>query len=154
MPADMYLKIEGIDGESQDRNHKGEIEILSYSWGVTQTGAAGGGGGGAGKANLQDFHFVHPVDKSSPKLMSSVCQGNHIREATLSLASTHGKSKGDFLKIKLTDILVSSVRPGGSSATDNQAMEAVSLNFVKLEYSYFASDGEVVKGAASASGLL
>jgi len=74
-----FLKIEGIDGESQDKDHKGEIEIDSFSWGVTNTSTGGGGGGSTGKAVSQDFHFTAPLSKASPNLMLACCTGTSGR---------------------------------------------------------------------------
>jgi len=38
--VDMYIKIEGIKGESRDKQHKGEIDVLAWSWGMTQSGTS------------------------------------------------------------------------------------------------------------------
>ena len=86
MAFDAFLKIDGIDGESTDKFHPGEIEISSFSWGVTQTGSIGsGGGGGAGKASFQDLHFSSSISKASPNLMIACATGEHIKEATLTV---------------------------------------------------------------------
>src|SRR5689334_13062976 len=81
---DAFLKIEGIDGESQDSKHKGEIQLESFSWSEHQTGThAAGGGGGAGKVAMQDFHITKKIDKASPKLMLACADGEHLKKATL-----------------------------------------------------------------------
>ena len=73
MASDIFAKIGDIKGESLDDKHKDEIEVLSWSWGVSQTGTmAYGGGGGEGKANFNDFNFIHHVDKASPVLLQGV----------------------------------------------------------------------------------
>src|SRR5262245_55399631 len=106
MPFDAFLKIDGIEGDSADKSHPNEIEIYSFHWGVSQTGSGGGGGGGAGKAVSQDFHFAMATSKASPKLMLACATGEHLRDATLTCR--RGGSGGfEFLKIKLTDCLVS-----------------------------------------------
>ena len=85
--VDYFLKIEGIPGESYDQGHKDEIQIMSFSWGETQSGTiAAGGGGGAGKVQMQDFHFVMNVCKASPKLFLACATGDHIPKATLTAA--------------------------------------------------------------------
>src|SRR5438093_5846496 len=115
MAVDMFLKIEGVDGESSDHKHKGEIDIFSFSWGVSNTTSQSGGGGGAGKATVHDFSFVKTLDKSSPVLFEKCCSGQHISEAWFTMASPTVKGeKQDFYKIRFQDILVSSVEPGGS----------------------------------------
>ena len=84
MAADYFLKIDGIEGESQDKTHKGEIHLESWSWGESQTGTMShGGGGGAGKVNMQDFHFVMGVNKATPKLLLACASGDHIPKAVL-----------------------------------------------------------------------
>jgi type VI secretion system secreted protein Hcp len=133
---DAFLKIDGIDGESADSKHKGEIELLSFSWGETQGGTfAQGGGGGAGKVSMQDIHFVSKVNKASPKLFLSCASGEHIKKATLTCRKA-GKDQQEFLKYTLSDILVSSYQIGGSSSGDSIPLDQVSLNFAKIEIEY------------------
>jgi type VI protein secretion system component Hcp len=87
MAVDVFLKLGDIKGESKDSKHAGEIEVLSWSWGVSQTGSMGhGGGGGAGKANFSDLSVMHQFDKASPNLMKAVRdrrahQGSHAHRA-------------------------------------------------------------------------
>src|SRR5512135_2455806 len=112
--VDYFLKIDGIQGESQDKTHKNEIEIESFSWGANQTGtAAHGGGMGAGKVQMQDFNFVMRVNKSSPKLMLACANGEHIKNAVL-VCRKAGKEQQEYLKITFTDILVSSYITNGT----------------------------------------
>src|SRR5262252_6314875 len=111
--VDYFLKIEGIDGESFDSKHKGEIDIHSWSWGATQQGAhAAQGGGGAGKVSMQDFHFTMNVNKATPKLMLACASGEHIPKAVLTCRKA-GKEQQEYLKVTLTDLLISSFQTGG-----------------------------------------
>lgn len=134
--VDYFLKLEGIEGESQDAKHKGEIDIESWSWGESQTGTgASGGGHGAGKVSMQDFHFVMKVNKSSPKLLLACASGEHIKKATLTCRKA-GKDQQEFLKVVFSDVLVSSYQTGGSGHSDIVPTDQISLNFAKLEYEY------------------
>src|SRR5688500_10450326 len=134
MAVDMFLKIDGIKGESKDAKHKDEIHIESFSWGMNQTGAHGaGGGGGAGKVAVHDISITKFVDKSSCALMLACCNGKHIKEALITVRKA-GEKPLEYLKIKLTDILVSSVQHSGGGG-DN-VMESLSLNFAKLLAQY------------------
>jgi type VI secretion system secreted protein Hcp len=137
MAFDCFLKIDGIPGESEDAKHKDEIEVLSYSWGVSQTGTFGsGGGGGAGKAVFQDFHFVSGLQKSSPKLFLACATGQHIKEAVLTCRSA-GEVQAEFYKMTLTDVLVSSYQHGGSAESgESVPIEQTSLNFAKIRTDY------------------
>jgi type VI secretion system secreted protein Hcp len=134
--VDYFLKIDGIQGESQDKTHKNEIQLESFSWGAIQSGTASHGGGmGAGKVNMQDFHFVMQINKASPKLMLSCCQGEHIKNAILTCRKA-GKEQQEYLKITFTDLLVSSYQTAGSGQTDVVPMDQVSLNYTKIEMEY------------------
>jgi type VI secretion system secreted protein Hcp len=128
--VDYFLKIEGIEGESADAKHKGEIQLMSWSWGVTNTPTVTGGG--AGKASNHDFSFVKLIDKSSPVLMLSCANGKHHKEATLTVRKK-GRSQLEYIKIKMEDLLVSSYHAAGPELTLPQ--DEVSLNFRKITYS-------------------
>jgi type VI secretion system secreted protein Hcp len=132
-----FLKIDGISGESTDAAHKGEIDVQAWSWGVSQSRpASSGSGGGAGKASFQDFHFVTKISKASPSLFLACATGTHIKEANLTGVRNVGKSKGDdFLKFKLGDVIVTSV--GEADSEGDVPSEQFSLNFAKVELSYF-----------------
>jgi type VI secretion system secreted protein Hcp len=140
--VDYFLKIEGIKGESTDKAHKEEIDIESWSWGETNSGShAGGGGGGAGKVQMQDFHFVTKISKASPELFLACATGKHIKEATLVCRKAGGKQE-EYLKLKFSDLLVSSYQTGGSAHSDVVPTDQVSLNFAKIEFSYAAQKKE------------
>ena len=82
----IYMKFDSIDGESTAKNHEKWIEVLSFSWGVTNARtSASGGGGGAGKASFQDLHFIQKTQSSSPKLLKACATGEHIKEATITV---------------------------------------------------------------------
>jgi type VI secretion system secreted protein Hcp len=134
--VDYFLKIDGMQGESQDKTHKNEIEIESFSWGATQTGTASHGSGmGAGRVQMQDFHFVMQVNKSSPKLMLACANGEHIKNATLTCRKA-GKEQQEYLKVTFTDVMVSSFQTGGSGASNVVPLDQISLNFTKVEIEY------------------
>jgi len=136
MAVDMFLKLDGIKGESKDHKHKDEIHIESFSWGMSQTGAHGaGGGGGAGKVAMHDFNFNMFVNKASPKLMLACATGDHLKTAKLTVRKAGGDQQ-EFMTITFSDILVSSYSTGGSSGGDSVPTESISLNFAKVEFEY------------------
>jgi type VI secretion system secreted protein Hcp len=137
--VDYFLKIDGIQGESKADKHKDEIDVQSFSWGATQSGSfAGGGGGGAGKVSMQDFHFTMPDNKASPALFLACAQGDHIKNATLTCRKA-GKEQQEYLKVTMSDILVSSFQTGGSGG-DVVPTDQISLNFAKIEVEYKEQD--------------
>ena len=136
MAVDMFLKLDGIKGESKDSKHKDEIHIESFSWGMSQTGNfATGGGGGAGKVNVHDISITKFIDKSSADLMSRCATGKHIANGLVTFRKA-GDKPLEYLKIKLTDILVSSYQTAGHGGGDLLS-ENLSLNFAKFEVDYF-----------------
>jgi type VI secretion system secreted protein Hcp len=149
-----FLKIDGIVGESTDANHKDEIDVLSWSWGVTHTGggAGSGGGGGAGKSSFEDFHFVAKISKASPVLFLSCATGTHHKSAALSGVRTAGKGgSSEFLKYKLSDVTVTSDQHAGN---DGQApVEQFSLNYSKIEIAYSPQSATGASGTPIKAGF-
>ncbi len=135
MAVDMFLKLDGIKGESRDDKHKDEIDVLAWSWGMSQTGSmAQGGGGGTGKVNVQDLSVTKFIDKSSPTLMLKCAQGEHIKKGTLVVRKAGGNPL-EYVKIELDDIVIASVSTGGSGG-EERLTENVSLNFAKVKVTY------------------
>jgi len=152
MAVDYFLKVEGIDGESPDSKHKSEIELQSFSWGATQTGTHGsGGGGGAGKVQMQDFHFVMKHCKASPKLMLACAEGEHLKKAVLTCRKA-GKEQQEFLKVTMSDLLVSSYQTGGSSHGDEIPTDQISMNFSKIEFEYKDQKADGTLGGTTKTG--
>ncbi len=136
MAIDIFLKLDGIDGESVDKAHKGEIEVLSYNWGLAQQGSTGaGGGGGAGKAVFDELRFVARLQKSSPKLFAACATGKHVKTGVLSVRKA-GAKPVEFLKITLSDILVSSFEHLAPGEESGGALEEVGLRFAKIKIEY------------------
>jgi len=137
--ADMFLKIDGVEGESPDGKHKGEIELLSFSYGATQPGSAGhGGGSGIGKVQVSDFHFSKYLDKASPKLFEFCATGKHTPKVVLTCRKAGGEQQ-EYLKLTLSEVIVSSIQNSGSGG-DSLPTESVTLNFSKIEIEYKGQD--------------
>jgi len=146
MAVDMFLKLDGIKGESKDSKHKDEIHIEPYSWGMSQTGAHGaGGGGGAGKVSVHDISITKAVDHASTALMLACCNGKHIPSGLITVRKA-GENPVEYLKIKLTDILISGVQTAGHGS--DLLSENLSLNFAKfaVEYQEQGADGKAAGG--------
>ena len=145
MASDIFAKIGDIKGESLDDKHKDEIEVLSWSWGMTNAAKLTGSGAGAGKASFHDLSFTHKIDKASPVLMKGCATGQHMKEATITHRKA-GKGQQEYLVIKMNDVLITAVTDDDSSAGSN--LETVSLVFAKvdLEYRPQKSDGSLDAG--------
>jgi type VI secretion system secreted protein Hcp len=147
--ADMFLKIDGIDGESQDDKHKDEIQITSYNIGAANAGSAGASlGSGVGKAQVQDFVFTKDVDKASPNLFINCCSGKPISTVTLTVRKA-GEKPQEYLTITLTGVFVSSYSHTGDG-DGKLPVENVSLNFSKIKIEYKPQQADGTLGAAIA----
>lgn len=142
MATDMFIKLDDIKGESVDDKHKGEIDILSWSWGVAQGASSHvGGGSGTGKANVHDLTFTKAVDKATPLLVHLCLSGKHINKALLTCRKAGG-SPLEHIKLTMNQALVTSVNHGGDKNSDG-IMETVTLSFatVNMEYVPQKTDG-------------
>lgn len=135
MAVDMFLKLDGIKGESQDAKHKDEIDVLSWSWGATQSATTHmGTGGGSGKASHHDISITKYVDSATHNLLKHTATGKHIKEALLTVRKA-GDKPLEYIKIKMSDCLISSISTGGSGGSD-QLTENITLNFAEYEFVY------------------
>jgi type VI secretion system secreted protein Hcp len=140
--VDYFLKLDGIDGESTDAQFPKNIELESWSWGQTNSGGfSHGTGGGTGKVAMQDFHFVMLMNSASATLAQKCAGGTHIGFAELNCRKA-GDTPQVFLKIKLSDVLVSSYQTGGSAHGEIVPTDQISINFAKIEYSYGKQDSK------------
>ncbi len=141
MAFDAFLKLDGIEGDSTDDGHKKWIEILSYNHGLSQSiggSRSAGGAGTGGRCDHQDFSIVKELDKSTPALNLHVCNGKHIPKVTIELCRA-GEDKNLFMKYLLSDVVISTITPGGSGGGD-MPLEDVSFNYGKIEWEYTATD--------------
>jgi type VI secretion system secreted protein Hcp len=135
MASDVFAKIGTIQGESTDIKHKNEIDVLAWSWGVMQSGSmAYGGAGGTRRASFNDFTFTHHIDKATPLLMKGCAVGTHIPDATITVRKA-GKGQQEYLIIKMTDVLITSVAMSVAEGAATTA-ENVTLQFAKVDFEY------------------
>jgi len=151
--VDYFLKLTGIDGESQDKNHKGWIDIYGFSHGAVNKGTShAGGGSGAGKVQMGDFHFQMYVNKASPKLLLACANGEPFKQAIL-VCRKAGKDQQEYLKYTFSDLLISHFQTGagtlvtpemtaeatakrGAEAVNVVPMDDIAFNYSKIEYEY------------------
>jgi len=155
MAIDTHIKFDGVEGESSHKDHKGEIEVLSWSWNVSNASGGGrAGGSGKGKAEPGDFSFMHVYDKASPVLAKNCASGKHFATVVLT-ARKAGEGQKDFLKVTMKEVFVTSLAPSGGSEGD--IVESVSASYKDIEFAYKPQDdkgglgGEVKFGWNTAS---
>jgi type VI secretion system secreted protein Hcp len=144
MALDIFINMgPNIKGESADttRGPEGDIDVLAWSWGMSQSGTTHmGGGGGAGKANFQDLSFTKYIDSSTNALMIALAKGTHIPEVSL-LVRKAGEGQKRYIQITMKEVLVSSISTGGSGGED-RLTENVTLNFAEVKFSYAPQKGD------------
>jgi len=109
--SDIFLKIGDIKGESLDEKHKGEIDVLSWSWG-TSTGTGKVKRGTIAPQCIQDLELTKRLDSATPQLIMLGVLGETAKEATLTMRKA-GKDQQEFLVFKMTDVMVTSYHTGG-----------------------------------------
>ena len=135
MAVDIFLHLENVKGESKDDTYKEEIDVLAWSWGMSQSGTVHmGGGAGSGKANVQDISITKYVDIASPTIAKFCAQGKHIPKGWLSIRKA-GTNPLEYMKYELETILITSVSTGGSGGED-RLTENISMNFAKVKFKY------------------
>lgn len=153
MAQDIFLKINGIDGESLDAAHKDEIQLLNWGWKISQDSTMhAGSGGGSGKATVEDIEFTHYIDRASPNLMKFCLTGKHIPEAKLTVRKSGGNPL-EYLKITMTDVIVTLVAPTGSATDAIGGLEKVRLSFSKVKSEYTVQNAQGGSGGAVTAGF-
>ncbi|MTD28148.1 Hcp family type VI secretion system effector [Erwinia sorbitola] len=152
MAQDMFIKIDGIEGESLDAVHKNEIQVLRWNWDVSQhSNMHSGSGGGSGKASVSDFCFEHYTDKASPNLLNYCLTGKHIKNIQFVVRKAGGDPL-EYLTIKFTDVIITLVEMSGSLEDETRPRETVRFSFTKMTQDYVMQNAEGQRsGVISAS---
>lgn len=149
MSADSSIKFDGVDGEMV--KPKGEVDVLSWNWGIAQpSSASGGGGSGKGKAVPAEFSFVHLYDKASPVLAKHCASGKHFATAKLTSRKA-GEGQQDFLTVSFKEVLITGVEPGGTNGGD--ITERVRFSYKDVEFAYKPQDDKGGLGGEVKFGL-
>ncbi|KOC91137.1 Hcp family type VI secretion system effector [Winslowiella iniecta] len=151
MNTDIYMKIDNIQGESQDANHKGWIKVSSFNWGATQPANINvGGGGGTGRVQYQDLQVHAEVDKATPAIMRYLSNGKHINKVELS-ACHASDGQIEYLRITLEEVLITGASYNGTSHTDKIGM-SYKFQAAKVGQQYWELMANGGKGPETASG--
>lgn len=150
MAVDMFLKIDGIDGESTDEKHSKWIEVHKYSHGVSQpvSGASATGGRTGGRADFENLLVAKTIDNATPDLNIKCAKGEHIAKIELDLCLATG-DKHTFMKYTLEDCIVTSVKPGASSEGEVKPLEEVTFAYGKIKWEYTPIDHTGKPGSAT-----
>jgi type VI secretion system secreted protein Hcp len=140
MAVDIFLKLDSVTGESLDAKHKDEIDVLSWSWGLSQSGTMHlGTGGGGGKVAVHDLSVTKYTDRGTPTIMTACTTGKHFATGKLTVRKAGGTEPLEYFTIELEKVLVTNYSTGGSDGED-RFTETVTLNFEKFHVSYQPQD--------------
>jgi type VI secretion system secreted protein Hcp len=136
MALDMFLELDGVEGESKDTEFAGKIDILSFSVGASNVGAGHyGGGSGASKGQMRDISIGKRVDQSSATLYGFCFLGKHIAKGALHVRKAAGESPLEYLKYEMDEVFITNISTSDNAA-GGIANESVSLNFSKIKMTY------------------
>lgn len=134
--TNIFLKLDSVDGESLDQDHQNWIEVESFTWGVDNPSSfAIGQGGQATQAHVASIGVQKRMDNSSVTLFKNCTTGKHIQSGTISCMKLDGDTRVEYMKVELTDIMVSNVQISGVGS-EQVVQEHVSLVFAKFKETY------------------
>ena len=136
-----FIKIDGIDGQSTDDKHKGQIDVVDFTYGGAQPtvrASHGGARSGAGVA-VDHFAFTHFIDKATPNLFKALCTGKPVAKVVFELCRSTGDST-PYLTITMEDAVVSAVRNGELVDGSVVPAETVELDYGKITITYTETD--------------
>jgi type VI secretion system secreted protein Hcp len=145
MAVNAYLVIDGRPGPSTSKPDA--IDILSFSFGASQTAVIGAGSSGgearAGRASVSDVTIMKVLDKTSPLLFDDCVTGNYLKKVDIIYDKPMGDSQEDYFKIHMEDALITSIQLSGSS---ENPVESISFAFSKVKVSYNPEEDGSLKG--------
>ncbi|AGB84016.1 hemolysin-coregulated protein (uncharacterized) [Serratia sp. FGI94] len=151
MAVDMFLKVDGVSGESKDAGHSGCTDVQSFNWGANQPGNMHvGGGGGAGKVTFKDLNVHAFIDKATPAIIGYCASGKHVSSVTLTVCKAGGQQI-EYAKVELKDVLVTGVDVSGAGSADGIPVN-YSFQAAQVKIHYWEQTEKGGKGAEIQSG--
>lgn len=151
MAVDCFLKLDTVEGESEDDAHCGEIDLLSWSFSATQTGTShAGGGAGTGRVDFTDLTITKKADRASPTLFYLCCKGTHLVEGQITVRKAGGDAL-EYMIVKLEEVFITGYRTNGSDGQD-QLVEEISISAKRVGVVYTPQLADGSGGAAIGRG--
>jgi type VI secretion system secreted protein Hcp len=153
MAVEIFLKLDGIDGESEKSGAEKYIEIFSFSNGASNpSSVAFGTGSGAGKVDISSLSLQKQLDKSSPMLFLNCCSGKHIATGNMVVREATGDNTTKiYYQYDMTEVFVDSISWGGA-AGGGKPSESISLSAKSLKISYWYQNADGTLGGPLMSG--
>jgi len=145
MAVNAYLLVDGRPGPSTSKTNA--IDILSFSFGASQTAVIGAGSSGgearAGRANIGDVSIMKVLDKVSPLLFDDSVTGNYLKPVDIVYDKPMGDAQEDYFKLHMENALITSIQLSGSS---ENPVESISFACSKIKVSYNPEEDGALKG--------
>ncbi|HEX7359182.1 MAG TPA: type VI secretion system tube protein Hcp [Bryobacteraceae bacterium] len=153
MSVEIFLKLDGIEGESTKKDAENQIELFSFSNGASNPSSVSmGTGSGAGKVDLSSLSLQKQLDKASPKLFMACCKGTHIATGTMIVRESTGDADPKiYYQYDMKEVFVDSVSWGGA-AGGGKPSESVSLSFKSIVISYWPQESSGTLGTKISDG--
>jgi type VI secretion system secreted protein Hcp len=149
MAYDAFLKLDGVTGESQKDQHKGEIDLMSFSWGASNSSSVGTGtGSSSGKVTVSDFSIMKTTDSSSAPLFQKCCDGTTFATAAVTLQRQTNSGAVAYLVYNFTNVYVTSIQWSGSGGSGDTPMESASFAFETCTIDYTPQNDDGTPGSA------
>lgn len=153
MSLDCFLELTDIKGEAQDTNHKEWIDVLSWNWGMTQSGTTHMGmGAGGGKVDVNDISLTKYVDTATTDLIKFCCNGKHIAKGKLVVRKAGGDAPIEYLTIDMEEIMITSYQTGGMKDGLDRVQESLTLNFRRFSVLYTPQEASGAAGSGDPAG--
>ena len=140
-----YIKFDGLDGEAQDKDHKGWSDLASFNQVIHKPGVGTGATRRRGDVVLEDIVCSKEIDKCSPKLAEAVCKGRVFPKVEIHVtASFTDAGRVTYYAYELTNVQVASYNISGAGQTEDVPMEDITINFeeIKVTYTECGPDGK------------
>jgi type VI secretion system secreted protein Hcp len=145
MAVDMFLQVDGVQGDVTVAGYEGWIAVESFSWGVSDPVTIGGatGGAGAGKAVPGDFTVVKRFDRASPIFFKNCCSGSHYSTVILAVRTAGGSGGSGTEFVRYTFGTVFTTKIDWSGPGDEGPEEEITFVYgtLKVEYTPQNADG-------------
>jgi type VI secretion system secreted protein Hcp len=153
MSVEIFLKLDGIDGESEKKDAESWIEIFSFSNGASNpSSVAFGTGSGAGKVDISSLSLQKQLDKASPKLFLNCCNGTHIAKGFMIVREATGDATTKiYYQYDMTEVFVDSISWGGA-ANGGKPSESLALSAKSLNVTYWPQDTKGTLGKKVVAG--
>jgi type VI secretion system secreted protein Hcp len=141
--ANLFLKFDGIEGESTNDKHPKWSNISDVSWGVSDSQASGGGGSGVGKVVFDDLSWSQVIDKSVTALFDDIASGKHIKDATIDF-TTSGSEPYTYFQMLFEDVFLTKLKVAGTSSSIATVAGDFAYDKITMTYTYKDETGKLV----------